>query len=134
MDVKLNGLTAKTKPSSGLYSRRFQAVLSLNGCWPSSWSPKYALYLQKSIDSTAASISAWWTVFDCPSIVAALTVSRQGPASSEAALNSTAARSWYEVAAHARRALRAASMASLKSLSEPTTYSAVASTWRWRET
>jgi hypothetical protein len=40
IDVKLNGLTAKTKPSSGLYSNRFQAVPSLNGCWPSSWSPK----------------------------------------------------------------------------------------------
>src|SRR5712691_2474113 len=133
MEVKLNGLIAKTKPSRGRYSRRFHAVPSLYGCCASSWSPKYALYRQKSIDSQAASISAWWTVFDCPSIVAALTVSRHGPASNEAARRSTAARSWYEVAAHARRALRAALIASVKSLSDPTAYSAMLSSLRCGE-
>jgi len=40
---------------------------------------------QKSMSSQAASISAWCAVFDWPSIVAALSVSRQGPASSSAA-------------------------------------------------
>ena len=40
IEVKLNGLTAKTKPSSGRYSKRFHAVASLYGCWRSSWSPK----------------------------------------------------------------------------------------------
>jgi hypothetical protein len=48
---------------------------------------------QKSISSQAASISAWWAVFDWPSMVAALSVSRQGPASSSAARRKTAARS-----------------------------------------
>src|SRR5207245_1127751 len=43
IDVKLNGLTAKTKPSRGRYSRRFQAVPSLYGCCPRSWSRKQAL-------------------------------------------------------------------------------------------
>src|SRR5216684_8634976 len=111
MEVKLNGLTAKTNPSSGRYSMRFHAVPSLYGCCASSWSPKYALYRQKSIDSQAASISAWWTVFDCPSMVAALMVSRHGPARSDAALMSTAARSLNDVAAQDRRALSAAAMA-----------------------
>ena len=40
---------------------------------------------KKSIDSQAASISAWCAVFDWPSIVAAFSVSRHGPASSSAA-------------------------------------------------
>src|SRR6266851_886487 len=88
---------------------------------------------QKSTDSQAASISAWCTVFDWPSIVAALMVSRHGPASSEAALKSTAARSLKDVAAHARRALSAADTASSKSLPPPTAYSAMASSWRWGE-
>ena len=48
---------------------------------------------KKSTSSQAASISAWCAVFDCPSIVAALSVSRQGPASSSAARRKTAARS-----------------------------------------
>ncbi len=34
---------------------------------------------KKSIDSHAASISAWCAVFDWPSIVAAFSVSRHGP-------------------------------------------------------
>ena len=40
---------------------------------------------QKSISSQAASISAWCAVFDWPSIVAALSVWRHGPARSSAA-------------------------------------------------
>ena len=48
---------------------------------------------QKSISSHAASISAWCAVFDWPSIVAALSVERQGPASSSDARRITAARS-----------------------------------------
>src|SRR6266851_3189238 len=48
---------------------------------------------QKSISSHAASISAWCAVFDWPSIVAALSVCRHGPASSSAARRKTAARS-----------------------------------------
>ena len=39
IEVKLKGETTKTKPSSGRYSRRFQAVPSLNGCWRRMWSP-----------------------------------------------------------------------------------------------
>src|SRR5207248_2098584 len=53
---------------------------------------------QKSITSQAASISAWWAVFDWFSIVAATRVERQGPASSSAARRKTAARS-----SHGRR-------------------------------
>ena len=48
---------------------------------------------RKSISSQAASISAWCAVFDWPSIVAAFSVSRHGPASSSAARRKTAARS-----------------------------------------
>ena len=32
MQLKLNGLTAKTKPSSGRYSRRFQIPVGEWGC------------------------------------------------------------------------------------------------------
>ena len=133
IEVKLKGLTAKTKPSSGRYSRRFQAVPSLYGWLRSSSSPKKALKRQKSIVSHAASISAWCTVLDWPSMVAALIVSRHGPARSDAARSKTAARSWYEVAAHIFRAASAALMASSMSLAPPTAYSAIASSWRWGE-
>ena len=44
---------------------------------------------KKSTSSQAASISAWCAVFDWPSIVAALSVSRHGPASSSAARRNT---------------------------------------------
>ena len=54
---------------------------------------KSTLKRKKSISSQAASISAWCAVFDWPSIVAALSVSRHGPASSSAARRKTAARS-----------------------------------------
>src|ERR671929_140967 len=54
---------------------------------------KAGLKRQKSVSSQAASISAWWTVFDWLSIVAALTVARHGPASSSAARRNMAARS-----------------------------------------
>ena len=112
---------------------RFQAVGSLSGCIRSSWSAKWTLKRQKSTSSQAESISAWWTVLLWPSIVAALIVSRQGPASSAAARRRTAARSWKGVAAQALRAARAASMASWKSRLEPTAYSASTSSWRWGE-
>jgi hypothetical protein len=53
----------------------------------------WTLKRQKSITSQAASISAWCTVFDWLSIVAATSVERQGPESSSAARRKTAARS-----------------------------------------
>ena len=93
IEVKLNGVMASTKPSSGRYSSRFHALLSEDGCSASSWRPKCTLYRQKSISSQAASISAWNGDLDWPSTVAALIVARHGPASSSAALSKTAARS-----------------------------------------
>src|SRR6266516_4757111 len=54
---------------------------------------KSTLKRQKSVSSQAASISAWCAVFDWPSIVAAFSVERQGPASSSAARRKIAARS-----------------------------------------
>jgi hypothetical protein len=48
---------------------------------------------QKSVSSTAASISAWCAVFDWLSIVAAFSVVRHGPDRSSAARRKTAARS-----------------------------------------
>ena len=53
----------------------------------------WTLKRQKSMSSQAASISAWCAVFDWPSIVAAFSVCRHGPASSSAARRKTAARS-----------------------------------------
>jgi hypothetical protein len=66
---------------------------------------------QKSASSQAASISDWCTVFDCPSIVAALIVERQVVESISAARRKTAARSSQGQLAHSRRAAAAASMA-----------------------
>src|SRR4051794_9630214 len=93
MAVKLNGLTAKTKPSSGRYSNLFQTPVDENGCSSYTHVMKYGLKRQKSISSHAASISAWWAVFDWFSIVAATSVERHGPARSSAARRKTAARS-----------------------------------------
>jgi hypothetical protein len=63
------------------------------GCSRRICSAKCTLKRQKSMSSQAESISAWNAVFDCPSIVAALRVSRHGPASRSAALRKIAARS-----------------------------------------
>ena len=66
---------------------------------------------RKSIVSQAASISAWWAVFDWFSIVAAFSVERHGPASSSAARRKTATRSCQGVAAHSACGFRAAAIA-----------------------
>ena len=68
---------------------------------------------RKSISSHAASISAWCAVFDWPSIVAALSVSRHGPASSSAARRKTAARSSHGQRDQSCHAAAAASIALL---------------------
>ena len=67
---------------------------------------------KKSIDSQAASISAWCAVFDWPSIVAAFSVSRHGPASSSAARRRTRRRAPPTASATSRcHAVAAASIA-----------------------
>ena len=76
----------------------------------------FTLNRQKSISSQAASISAWNAVFDCPSMVAALSVSRQGPASRSAAFRKIAARSSNDMARHAGAAFFAAATAAAASL------------------
>ena len=70
--VKLNGVTAYTKPSSGRWSTRFQTPGPLIGWSARIWRANATLNRQKSMSSQAASISAWIAVFDWPSIVAAL--------------------------------------------------------------
>src|SRR5207237_7852816 len=82
---------------------------------------------QKSVSSQAASISAWCAVFDWPSIVAAFTVERHGPASSSAARRKIAARSSHGVWAQSWRASRAAAIACSTSAGPPEWTSA--STW-----
>src|SRR6266542_997090 len=93
--VKLNGVIAYTKPSSGRWSNRFHIPLEDSGCSPRIRCPNAALKRRKSISSQAASISAWYTDLDWPRMVAALSVSRHPPASSSAARRKTAARSLY---------------------------------------
>ena len=63
------------------------------GCSARICRAKWTLNRQKSISSQAASISAWNAVLDWPSMVAALSRWRQGPASRSAALRMIAARS-----------------------------------------
>ena len=91
--VKLNGVIARTKPSSGRWSMRFHTPVLDTGCSVRTCRPKATLKRRKSMSSQALSISAWKTVLLCPSIVAAFSVSRHGPASRSAARSSTAARS-----------------------------------------
>src|SRR6478609_11963518 len=98
--VKLNGLTAKTKPSSGRYSSRFQTPGEETGCSEYTRVMNSTLNRKKSISSAAASISAWCAVFDWFSIVAATIVVRHGPASSSAAHRKTVARSSHGVRDH----------------------------------
>src|SRR5579884_1798882 len=74
---------------------------------------------KKSTSSAAASISAWCAVLDWPSIVAASTVSRQGPASSSAARRKTAARSSHGHRDHSCHAAAAASTACATCSAEP---------------
>ncbi len=82
------------------------------------------------MSSQAASISAWYTVLDWPSIVATFSVSRHGPASSSAARRNTAARSGHGVAAQSRRAPKAAAIA-WSTWSRPAVWTS-ARTWSWR--
>src|SRR5207302_6926493 len=92
IEVKLKGVTANTKPSSGRYSMRFQTPAEDSGCSSYSRAAYSTLKRQKSAISQAASISAWCTVFDWPSMVDPLIVSRHGPASRSAARRKIAAR------------------------------------------
>jgi hypothetical protein len=115
MAVKLNGVMASTKPSSGRWSIRFHTPAELIGCWSSTWRPKATLKRRKSMSSQAASISAWKAVLLWPSMVAALSRSRHGPASSSAARSSTPARSSNDSARQEGAAARAASTAACTS-------------------
>ena len=79
---------------------------------------------QKSVSSHAASISAWCAVFDWPSIVAAFSTCRHGPASSSAARRKTAARSSHGVRDQVFHASAAASIARSTSVAPPACTSA----------
>ncbi len=79
------------------------------------------------MSSHAASISAWCTVFDWPSIVAATRVGRHGPESSSAARRKIAARSSHGIRDQSRHASPAASIARSTSAAPP--WWTVASTW-----
>src|SRR4051794_28214059 len=116
MAVKLNGVIARTKPSSGRWSIRFQTPGDETGCSARTWWPNATLKRRKSISSQALSISACTAVFDWPSMVAALRVSRHGPDSSSAARSSTPARSSYDALRHPGAAASAVSTASSTSL------------------
>ena len=119
MQAKLNGVTAKTKPSSGRYSIWFHTPGSDPGCTSYMSSMFLTFARMKSIVSHAASMSAWYVVFDSSSIVAALSRSRHGPYwNMSAARRNGAARSSHGSRDHQREADRAASMASVTSAAE----------------
>ncbi len=77
---------------------------------------KATLKRQKSASSAAESISAWWAVFDWPSMVAAFSRARHGPDNRSAARKKTAARSSHDVRLQSRAAFVAASIADWTSL------------------
>src|SRR5437763_93261 len=91
----------------------------------------WTLKRQKSITSQAASISAWWAVFDWFSIVAATMVERQGPASSSAARRKTAARSSHGRRCQSSQAFAAASTARSISPAPPLCTSASTCALSW---
>src|SRR6478735_836385 len=99
------------------------------GCSARIWRAKWTLKRQKSISSHAASISAWNAVFDWPSIVAAFSVWRHGPASRSAALRMIAQRSSKGIARQAGAASLAAFTAASASLTVE--FFKVPSTWAW---
>src|SRR3954464_1769202 len=71
--VKLNGVTAYTKPSRGRYSTLFHTPGELcAGCCAYNSSAYCTLNLKKSTSSAAESISACQAFFPCPNIVAAI--------------------------------------------------------------
>ncbi len=111
MAVKLNGVIARTKPSSGRYSIRFHTPGEETGWSLSSRRAKSTLKRRKSISSQAASISACCADLDWPRIVAPFSVCRYGPASRSAARRKIAARSSNGMARHAGAAPSAASIA-----------------------
>ncbi len=115
--VKLNGVIARTKPSSGRKSIRFHTPVELIGCCSRNWRAKCTLKRRKSASSQAASISACCTVFDCPSMVAALSRSRQVVESRSAARRNTAARSSKGSSRQAGAAVSAAPTAASTSAS-----------------
>ncbi|SLH20617.1 Uncharacterised protein [Mycobacteroides abscessus subsp. abscessus] len=111
MAVKLNGVIAYTNPSSGRYSIRFHTPGEDCGCLARISRAKATLNRQKSTSSHGASISACATDLDWPSMVAAASVSRHGPASRSAARRNTAARSSKGSDRQSGAAASAASMA-----------------------
>ncbi len=115
--VKLNGVIASTKPSSGRYSIRFHVPGPDAGWSASSFRANDTLNRQKSMSSQAASISAWKTDLDWPRIVAAFIAARHGPASRSAAFRKMAARSSNDSARQAGAASRAAATAAATSSS-----------------
>ncbi len=110
MAVKLNGVTAKTNPSSGRSSSALAYPGGEKGC-SVSWLAKWTLKRRKSISSQAESISAWYEVLLCPSMVAAFRVARHGPASISAARRKMRARSSKGIAAQPGAACSAAVIA-----------------------
>jgi hypothetical protein len=114
MQVKLNGVTARTKPSSGRYSTEFHAPGWEPGWTSYMWSMFATFARMKSIVSQAASMSAWYVVFDSSSMVAALSRSRHGPYSSRsAARRNGATRSSHGSRPHQREASDAAVIAAV---------------------
>ena len=59
IEVKLNGVMARTNPSSGRWSMRFHCVGDETGWSARIRRAKTTLNRQKSMSSQAASISAW---------------------------------------------------------------------------
>jgi len=129
IEVKLKGVIASTKPSSGRCSSRFHMPGADCGCSEYSRAAKWALKRRKSIASQAESISAWCTVFDWPSIVAALMRSRHVLANNSPARSITAARSCQGRRSQSCRARAAASQAAATSLGPARC--TLASVWRW---
>ena len=99
----------------------------------SSWA-KETLNRKKSVSSQAASISDWWIVFDCPSMVAALTCARYFPLSRSAARRMTAARSSNDHAPQSFWARLEASIAAWMWAAAASWESASTCLWLWGET
>mmetsp|Transcript_35646 Transcript_35646/g.63698 ORF Transcript_35646/g.63698 Transcript_35646/m.63698 type:complete len:256 (-) Transcript_35646:206-973(-) len=110
--MKLKGVIAATKPSKGRYSCRFHTPKEFSdGCCAYSCCANLPRNRQKSIVSTAASISACHTFLPCPSMTAAQSSARYFVLSKSAALRKIAMRCSDGYRSHSFFASRATAMA-----------------------
>ena len=131
IEVKLKGVIANTKPSKGRCSSLFHIPGADSGCSAYNWVTYSALNLKKSINSQAASISAWNTFLDWASMVAAFSFALKGPASNSAAFKNIDTLWCQGISDHCFLACKAAFIAKWTCSALPKLYCPKRCWWSW---